>query len=363
MRLGIDARPLQHPYTGIGQYLRALLKELDHKGVDLYLYASAPFADPPASAKIRTGKHFRSKTASLFAQAIYPGWTRKVKLDCFWSPRHHLPLALPGIASVVTIHDLVWRTVPLTMTAYARTLERLLMPPSIKMATAVLAVSTSTARDLVDFDPKCAAKVTVTPLAPRLAQPNDKTALLANQTTPYALFVGTLEPRKNIERLLDAFRQARIHGNVTHQLHLVGSGGWKHQRLMSIIRQYIGEGWLTHLGELADEALTAQYANADFLVYPSLYEGFGLPLLEAMHYGVPAVTSKVSSMPDIAQDSAILVDPENTQAISHAIESMANHTSMRLKLGERAKSLAKQYSWRQTAEKTYQVFEQVTTSY
>ena len=83
MRLGIDARPLQHPYTGIGQYLRALLKELDRKRVDLYLYASAPFADPPASAKIRTGKHFRSKTATLFAQAAYPGWARKDKLDCF----------------------------------------------------------------------------------------------------------------------------------------------------------------------------------------------------------------------------------------------------------------------------------------
>ena len=106
-----------------------------------------------------------------------------------------------------------------------------------------------------------------------------------------------------------------------------------------------------------------QYANADFLVYPSLYEGFGLPLLEAMHYGVPAVTSKVSSMPEIAQDSAILVDPEDTQAITHAIECMANNKAMRLKLGERAKSLAKQYSWSQTAEKTYQVFEQVTTSY
>lgn len=363
MRLGIDARPLRYPYTGIGQYLLALLKELDRKGVDLYLYANAPFADPPATARIRTGKHHRSTTASLFAQAVYPFWARKDKLDCFWSPRHHLPLSLPGIASVVTIHDLVWRAAPLTMTSYARTLERLLMPPSIKMATAVLAVSASTARDLADFDPQCAAKVTVTPLAPKLAQPKNTTAVLANHTKPYALFVGTLEPRKNIERLLDAFRLARRDGNVMHQLHLVGGGGWKNQRLMSTITQYANEGWLTHLGELADVALTAQYANADFLVYPSLYEGFGLPLLEAMHYGVPAVTSKVSSMPEIAQDSAILVEPENTQAIAHAIECMANNTSMRIKLGERAKSLAKQYSWRQTAEKTYQVFEQVTTSY
>ena len=161
MRIAVDARPLLYPHTGIGRYTRELLQRMQSASDHTFcLYADRPIDGQwqEQDFLIRYGDNATPGLASLFVQIAYPYWCGRDNVDVFWSPRHHLPLALSR-PCVVTIHDLVWRKVPETMTGGGRALERVLMPASVRKAKRIIAISESTANDLKDWMPRLSANI------------------------------------------------------------------------------------------------------------------------------------------------------------------------------------------------------------
>lgn len=351
MRVGIDARPLQHLESGIGTYVHNVLKILVASDeFEFFLYSDGPLAHCYGRAAVRSiGRRFRG-LGSLFSQLLFPLWARRDNLDCFWSPRHHLPLLPGGMPSVVTVHDLVWLKVPETMAFGAVFLERLLMPRALERADQIIAVSRATARDLEEEFPKLAGKVEIIPLAAKRVE----RTLYCGPESPFALFVGTIEPRKNLARLIDAFAVLHATGELSLDLHVVGGWGWKSAELRRRIES-ANYPWLVFRGTLTDRELAAEYSGCKFLVAPSLYEGFGLPLLEAMSFGKAVITSSVSSMPEVVGAGGILVNPLSVEEIGSAIVRLDRDNAFREQLEGVAMVLSAQREWSDVAAETKSV--------
>jgi glycosyltransferase involved in cell wall biosynthesis len=176
--------------------------------------------------------------------------------------------------------------------------------------------------------------------------------------TPYVLFVGTLEPRKNLVRLVRAYRRVAANG-FPHALVLAGPLGWHHESLMRELALR-GPGDILMTGPLSDDERDAVFRAAEVFAYPSLYEGFGLPVVEAMARGVPTVVSTTSSMPEVAGDAAIGVDPRSVREIARAIESLLSDVDLADRMAARGRAQADRFSWDETARLTLEVYASVT---
>ena len=171
---------------------------------------------------------------------------------------------------------------------------------------------------------------------------------------PYVLFVGTIEPRKNLVRLVRAYRRVASTG-VPHALVLAGPLGWHHESLMRELALE-GPGEVVLTGSLAPDELDAVYRAADVFVYPSLYEGFGLPVVEAMARGVPSVVSNTSSVPEVSGDSALGVNPRSIREIAAAIETLCTDVDLAERLAAQGRTRAERFSWDETARLTLAVY-------
>ena len=361
MRIAVDARPLAAPLTGIGRYTRALLQEMVDSGHQWFLYSDRPLQvalpDNPR-VSIRHGNAAGGGLGSLrWAQWQYSRWAIQDVVDVFWSPRHHLPLLLSQpIASVVTIHDLVWRQFPETMRTRNLWLERALMGPSIWQADRIICVSRFTASEVSRYYPSAVGRCTVIHEAAETSVAIDKPP--AEIPEKYLLFVGTLEPRKNLPRLLRACAQLRDDATML-PLVIVGGGGWGDEDLPALIAELALEGRVILSGYVSDAQLQAIYAGAHCLLMPSLYEGFGLPVLEAMQHGVPVIASSTSSLPEVVGNAGLLVNPYSVDELAQAIRSMLTTPALREELSARAQLRAQQFCWQRAAAETLQVFEEV----
>ena len=304
MRIGVDARPLAHPRNGIGRYTTELLRRLtqssDHKW---FLYGGHTQDNAwldLESVHWRTYHSSYSGLNLLLAQANFQNWARKDQLDVFWSPRHHLPLLLRSIPCVLTIHDCVWHQRPDTMQLHRLITERLLTPASLRLASKIIAVSKATEADLVSFYPTLQPKIHVIHEASSL-HPIDSSSALR---PPYMLFVGTVEPRKNLQRCLQALAKLKATNSELPHLVIAGGRGWKMEPIHRSVTALGLQQQVEYVGTADDAELTALYAGCDFLVFPSLYEGFGLPIIEAMLFGKPVITSNISSMPSAGRGSS-----------------------------------------------------------
>ncbi len=327
MLIGIDARPLLPPLTGIGQYLLGFLETLQRKDTEnrYLLFCHQPLNFPIFNNRWRVvhGGRKRRLQANSWFQTVVPRHARRLDLDLFWAPRHHLPLGLPRrTASLVTVHDLVHRRHPGTMSIPNLLLERFLMGPSLRRADRVTTVSRATERELLRFYPRTRGKVrTVSPGIPAFPAEARNVVL---PPVPYFLVVGTLEPRKNLARAIEAFRGMETGGKPLH-LVVVGGGGWKRRSLDASLWESPGGTRRIHaLGYVPRPALPTLYRNAVGLVFPSLYEGFGFPILEAMSLGTPVITSDRSSMPEVAGRAALTVNPFRIDSIRRAMERLLN---------------------------------------
>lgn len=354
MRIAVDARPLCVPTFGIGRYTKALLDRLiPQSRHDWFLYADRPLLVDYSSHANVTVRAFPSVNHVLSlprTQFTFAHWAQQDRVDCFWSPRHHLPLLLPSsVRKVLTIHDLVWRHFPKTMLGRNLFVERLLMPPSVRKADAILCVSGATERDLVDVWPEVESRSTVTPLA---ADKLDVTP----EPVRFFLFVGTLEPRKNLPRLLEAFALAREKGLKDCSLEIAGATGWAEQ-LEPLLASNPARDHIHLLGRIDDATMHTKMASAIALCLPSLYEGFGLPALEAMQYGTPVIGGNISSIPEVVGEGGLLVDPQDVEAIANAMLKMANDQSFREAASNAARAQSAKFSWDQTAKQTLQILE------
>lgn len=363
MRIGVDARNLVPSLSGIGRYVFEMCRALGEQGHSLILYLPEPPHSPLPSlpgCELHIGNFRGPWHRAMWSLTTLPIAARRHKLDLFWGPAHRLPPGLPAdLPKLVTIHDLVWRQAAETMRWQTWLGEWAFMGASLKRAHHIIAVSQATAADIISFYPATTGRVEVLyPGLTTLPPPSERSLLPLNeqgQTPRYALFVGTLEPRKNLSRLLEAFATIPPSGLSGLKFVIAGGQGWRMRDLSEMIAHYEIQDRVILTGYVSDVELAALYASAEFLVMPSLYEGFGFPIIEAQSFGVPVITSNKSSMPEVAGDGAILVDPENLAEIADAILQLNSNPGLRIELGKRAKSNSGRFTWSVAAQTLPQI--------
>lgn len=360
-KIGIDISCISPPITGIGKYLIEILKSLDTAQFDFYLYAHKPmnlaqYGFNNFTIRSSESAIFRTKGGRfLWSMIALPFLARKDQISLFWGPAHKLPLGLgKHTKKVVTIHDLVWRHAPKTMKWSNYVLDKFSTSLSVKICDSLIAVSKSTKSDLVEefnIDPDL---VFVTELGVReqVCRPDFQT----QQSFGYALFVGTLEPRKNLLNLLEAYALLPEGIKESVGLNIVGMNGWGGQDFHRTISNLDLAGYVNFLGYVGADELDILYRNALFLVMPSLYEGFGLPILEAMARGIPVLTSNVSSMPEVCGGNAVLVDPKNILSIRDGLLLIIQDQDLRKELSDKGLDWASKFKWSKTAAKTNSLF-------
>lgn len=367
-RIGVDASLLSEPITGIGRYTYEILGRLIPMGHEWFLYSHRPLVVGSwkfNNVHLRTGNIPKRLLRMLWVQSVMPLQAARDRVDLFWSPTHRLPSLLPArIARVVTIHDLVWKHAGETMRPLSRWLDATLMPEAVRLADRVITVSAHTAEDLLKEIPKAQGKIHSIPLGVSQLAPATSRESLASLglDEPYFLFVGTLEPRKNLARLLEAFSRLPSNLKQCAVLAIAGGPGWGGVDVNMIAEKFGIKDRVRILGYVSEEQLATLYAHALFLAMPSLYEGFGLPLLEAMSRGTPVLTSNCASMPEVTGDAGVLVDPHDANSISQGLSMLLGNGMQRNILACRAMANAERFSWDRAAEETLQIFNDAITA-
>jgi glycosyltransferase involved in cell wall biosynthesis len=286
--------------------------------------------------------------------------TLRDHLDLLFCPVNVVPLT--GIVpSVVTVHDLAFVAHPEAFHAAKRRYLALMTRLSVHRARQVIAVSAHTKDDLVRHFHVAPGKVTVIANAmdDRFHPATDPDALAQftrdhHLPERFILFVGTLEPRKNLRRLIEAFaRIARADGEVA--LVIVGASGWMTSDLAPLVQRLTLTDRIIFTGYVSDDELPLWYQSATTFCYPSLYEGFGLPVLEAMACGTPVVTSNTSSLPELTGDASSLVDPTDVAALADGLLALLTDAPRRAEMSRAGIERARGYSWERTAAATYAV--------
>ena len=316
LRLGIDVSPLELTEAGTARYLRHLLAHLDGVSVEQFVL----------EGDSRWAKVTRDV---MWYPAVLPRKAGSGDIDVLHCPGHRAPLK-SAVPVVVTLHDLAVLRHPETFNRWTRWYSRVMLPRVVRAAARVIAVSSFTAREAVELLGLDETKIRVVPHGvERPFEPEGQAA-----TGTYALAVGTIEPRKNLPRASEAARLAGL------ELRVVGPEGW-------------GDVGVQSLGFVSDEVLAALYRGAQCLVFPSLYEGFGLPVLEAMACGTPVVTSNSGALAEVAGDAAVLVDPYDVDAIAAGIEEAR---SRREELRAKGLERVRPFTWDETARRTVEIY-------
>ena len=302
---------------------------------------------------------------ALFTQFQLPGLVKKLGGDILHSMQFLAPLWC-SIPQVATVHDLAWRLYPETIEEPRLSYYRFLVPRSLAKVDAIVANSRSTASRTEDLFPQVSGKIHVTLHGtPRWVL--DRSCPEVHQDReagrPYFLFVGTLEPRKNLTRLLDAYesflsgdRARGMPAESLPDLVLVGGRGWKESRLRERMADLRERGRLRVVDYCDLDVLWGYYCGAMALVFPSLDEGFGLPVLEAMAASLPVLTSDRSGTAEVADGKALLVDPENSDEIAAGLTRLAFDGELRNKLASEGRVRALELNWSRTAELTVAVY-------
>ncbi|WP_176056998.1 glycosyltransferase family 1 protein [Paraburkholderia sp. BCC1876] len=368
--LGVDA--ISPPLTGIGRYTWELARQYatGDYGFDALRFFSAGrwIADPslllstaPKNAPRSRLKKVLSPPASLRKWRLKQG----MRHSLFHSPNYFLPESADS--GVVTIHDLSVFKYPEThpverLRHFERSFES-----TLQRANHLITDSEAIREEVSGFFGWSKEKITAVHLGvPQEFQPYEASSLVAPLAeiglTPgsYGLCVSTLEPRKRIDRLLDAYSELPLRLRETCQLVLAGSSGWLNDALREKIRRGEGEGWLRYLGFVPEVSLPALYAGARAFFLPSLYEGFGLPVLEALASGVPTLTSNCSSLPEVAGGAAWLVEPDNHDALREGIEKVITDDIWRVTAIQRGLDVAREMTWQKCARQTVAVYESLS---
>ena len=374
MRIGIDARPLSVPAAGVPRVVRGLVRELEKadQANSYYLYSHRDFTLPFGNP--RWHKRIGSRVSRL------PGivWfltegrraIREDNLDVFWSAMYIPHLALPShVSTILTVHDLEWRLYPQTMSRKTYYAHRLLVWPSVQKADRIVSDSESTARDLQLVLHLPASRMEVVHLGVDSAyKPQDRgvaAEYMAGRygvSKDYVLAVGTVQPRKNLATLVEAWKMLRGRARDDCQLVVAGARGWKTTQLDETIRRLGLTGdEIRFLGIVPEEDLPVLYSGSSVFVFPSLYEGFGLPLVEAMACGVPVIASNTSSVPEVVGDAALLVSPTEPQAFTEAILRVRSDHNLRKALIEKGLSRAAGFRWDRAASQLLDCFGRVVT--
>lgn len=354
MHLGLDAsRATLARRTGTESYafhlIRALLAHNTGHHITLY------FRTPPAPGQFQAGEARVIPFPRLWTHVrlAWELFTRTPRPEVLFIPAHVVPLVCP-VPAVVTVHDLGYRLFPNAHPLRQRWYLELSTRYSAHAAAHVLADSQATRRDLIRFYGVPEAKITVVyPGRDEVLRRTDPAPVRAKYQLPerYLLHVGTLQPRKNLIRLIEAVGGQ---GSMI-SLVLAGRAGWLSEPIVRAVRA-ANVRWLEYV---PDEDLAGLYSGATAFVFPSLYEGFGFPLLEAMACGTPVICSDTSSLPEVAGEAAVRVDPQDTAALAAAITRVLADADLRAALIARGYEQIQKFSWEKAARETLNVLERV----
>lgn len=364
MNVAIMGRSLQGRYSGIPRYadelVRALAPSLG-ESLTVLLPREAHGFDGVGVRQLRAPFPTPNEYArELWEQVVVPAQVARGDFDIYHSPNYMLPVAL-RCPSVVTVHDLAFLD-PALHTWRARMRLTMLTNRALHTAKRVICVSRSTRDALVAREPAVAARVRVVAegCAPRFyprAEPEVQSFRCRHRLDrPYVLFVGTLEPRKNLDRLVRAFAWAVRESRAEHVLVLAGAAGWMQGPITEAIEASPVKDRIRLLGYLPDDLLPAAYTGADLFVYPSLLEGFGLPVLEAMACGAPVLTSRVPALMEVAGDAAVTIDPRDEMELARALARLLTGEEERGRLAEAGLARAAGFRWERVAQETLDVY-------
>lgn len=363
LQVGMITYALDRAPGGIGRYTQELTRALQAQEVPLTLLHAGRKREFLKNAVSLPGSRFLPGLLTVGQVEI--GWVgKREKLSLIHDPVGVMPLFLTGARKIVTIHDVVPYIYPETSTKLDKLIYHYWLPLAVRRLDAIITVSEQSKQDIIRYLPVNEEDVVVIPEAAgssyRLMNPIDVKPVLNRYGIdfPYILYVGSLESRKNLPRLLEAFARVRTQ-HPDWKLVIVGARKWKFSSIFETVKRLELEPFVHFTGYVEEEHLPAIYNGADLFVFPSLYEGFGLPVLEAMASGTPVITSNCSSLPEVAGDAAILIDPYDIQAMADAIQQVLSDPSLAATLRVKGLARAKTFSWKRTAEETIAVYERV----
>ncbi len=367
MKIAWDSTPLHPPRTGIGQYSHYLLRAMTqaHVGTHFYLYSNRKLEVQwfdQACVSVRAGGFPPSRLAWM--HLVLPWLGRRADADVWHFPNSTAPL-LFGPPYVLTLHDLSLFRHPRHHPPAQHLTIRPFLRGAAQRAERVICVSEFTRGEAIDVLGLDHERIEVVAEAAGEEFRPDQDPVRLNEVRrkyslpeEFLLFVGTLEPRKNISRLLRAYSQLKGQGHNV-PLILVGPRGWNMPPVEEQVEKLgIGEG-IRWLGYVPQQELPALYALAKVFVYPSLYEGFGLPLLEAMACGTPAVVGDCPALREVAGEAAIFVDPTDEAAISAGLSRLLSAHDALEHYRQLGLERSDQFSWQRAAQETFEVYERV----
>jgi len=364
MKIAIDIREAGHEKTGKGWYTFNIVKELLKldKQNQYLLYSNSkknPFKESD-NVKI---KYIESKPTKWHFLVLKD--LKEEKADIFFAPTSYIiPAFAPKtIRVIVTVHDLVAFLFPGTHNAKAMIIERLTLKKALKKASDIFVVSDNTKKDLLDRFKYSEQRIHITSCAASQVFSNpvsedELNKFKQDKKLPdrFILAVGTLEPRKNFSTLIKSFVNIKK-WHPEYKLVIVGKKGWKFDQIESSLKEYNMEDEIIFPGYLKDEDLQKMYKLAAVFVFPSLYEGFGIPPLEAMASGCPVVSSNLASLPEVVGEAGLLIDPKNAYKMADAISSLIKNDNVRNMMIERGYIQAEKFKWENSAKTALSVFQ------
>ncbi len=362
MRIAFLADSLDKQYGGIHVYTKELLRalaEVDKENEYLVVRSESKNEFPGMEEIVVPYSNFPAYRAwRLFFQL--PRLLVKEKVDIVVEPAHFGPFNLPlHIKRVTVVHDLTMYLFPGMHVFSSQLLQRIFLPRVLKKADHIITNSANTSRDLEQFFPLTKSKTTAVLLGKdKRFKPQEKQEILAKYkiTKPYILYLGTLEPRKNIDTIIRAFNDFKRLSKLPHQLVLAGKKGWKISSTMKLLENSPFKNQILAPGYIDSKDQVCLYSMAEIFVYPSIYEGFGLPVLEAMSCGTPVITCNNSAIPEVGGDAALYVSPTSVSELTKAIMTLASDEKLRLEIGKKGIKQAAKFSWKETAKATVKIF-------
>jgi len=361
MNIGVDIKAFKDvstktSRTGISRYITCILDELQEidKGNDYYLMECVPSDYTPVNPRWKKISHDGKMLGTLWLQTVVPKLMKKHGIDVFWAPEQIGPVfGVPrGVKVVTTIHDFTFLRYPQTCRTSVLWIQKLLTTPTIKKSAALVPVSDYIKKELLDLYPRInETRKIIRTVGNGVNERNVKIPDVKREN--FLFFPGNMEPRKNLSKLIKALEIVKASG-VEIDLQICGPSGWKNTDLRKLLESSPIKHQVKHLGYLSDADLSNRYLTCAAVVFPSVYEGFGLPVLEALNLNTPVLTSKGTVMEEIAGQNALYFDPYDERSIAETIIDF-------LKTGGpviNRKSLDK-YTWRRSAEELLDVFREV----
>lgn len=355
MKIGIDGRALQGNKTGVGRYVFELCKALDSElpEADFFIYSQVPIEMPIDSKRwvnrVEPAKWALKLKSTLWLKIRCGILCKQDNLDVFWGSASFFPNLVSTVRKVITVYDLNYKLTPETMHTPHLWAYRLFFKRDVECADSIVAISKGTSERLLSLIGRSADTIVYPAVdasfIPQTKETIEEVLSLYNIPYPYLLAVATWEPRKNLELLISTFIDMQNHGMLLeYKLVLVGGRGWKDQRLAELL---IGKNSVEPLGYVSDRVLASLYSGAAAFIFPSIYEGFGMPVLEARACGAIVVTSDIPELREAGENDAIYIEPSADGIEKGIIEALS--------IPHRPTSEYPSITWRQEAKKLAKV--------